>query len=72
MNDIKPVAEIYGGGSWEKGEVTLDREGLSVDAVFKQGTTNAKTQNRRQQMSQKTKCPRPHKHNKIDISFLSL
>lgn len=29
------------------GEVTLDSEGLSDDAMFKQGTANAKTQNRR-------------------------
>lgn len=56
---LRPVSATHGRepggrdlllGEGGQDEVTLGRKGLSDDAMFKQGTTNAKTQNRKKQM----------------------
>lgn len=51
-------------GEGVQDEVTLDRKGLSDDAMFKQGTTNAKTQNRKKQMPQTARSSGPHNERK--------
>lgn len=56
MNGRKPGGRDLLLGEGGQDEVTVDRKGLSDDAMFKQGTTNAKTQNRKKQMSQTAKA----------------